>query len=494
MQRPEFTPVQILAIYTVLALLMRVFSFFPSVINHDESTYILIANEILSGKIYLQDVIDTKPVGIFLLFAGFLTVLGNSILAIRALTAFWIVLTAFGICRVHKNLGGRGAAPFASGLIYIVITSIYTYYGISPNTEIFFNLFTILALWLLLRPQQKMTQFFLAGLCLGAGFLIKYVVLFDALAFCLFFLWQSIRKQWQPQQTLSLFAACASGFAIPFGAVFLFYWSANLSERFVFYAFEVSKDYFIEQHWFDYVKYVLESFGRFGLVSFFFFYALFDRSVRLRTFNGLIAIWSLCVLYIILLPGKLFSHYFIQFMLPLSLMAGSFFDARRTLPVFLAKIFTPKIGYAVLGLLVGVNFWFQKKDYFDKPDYAQQIADYLDDKLKPEDAIYTGNYHQIIYHLLDRESPTPYVHRSLLWDEKNVEALEINRAQELQRILRQAPRFIIYEGDLPRELPFGKIVKQQYRRVKTFEEDIHVYERGRSSGRGKEDYEEAVAK
>ena len=484
----------ILAIYAVLALLMRLFTFFPSVINHDESTYILIASELLNGKIYLQHVIDTKPVGIFLLFAGFLTVLGNSILAIRILTAFWIVLTAFGIYRVHKDLGGRAPAPFASGLIYIVITSIYTFYGISPNTELFFNLFTILALWLLLRPQPKMTPFFLAGLCLGAGFLIKYVVLFDALAFCLFFLWQSIRKQWHPRQTLSLFAACASGFAIPFGAVLLFYWSINFGASFWFYAFEVSGNYFIERHWFDYVKYVLESFGRFGLVSFFFFYALFDQSLRLRTFKMLIVLWSLCILYVILLPGKLFGHYFIQFMLPLCLMAGSFFDSRRTLPDFLSKIFTPKIGYAVLGLLVGANFWFQKKDYFDKPDYAQQIADYLDDKIQPQDAIYTGNYHQIIYHLLDRESPTPYVHRSLLWDEKNVKALEINRPEEFQRILRQAPKYIIFEGELPRELPFGKTVKQDYRKVKTFEEDIHVYERARFFGRGKEDYEEAIAK
>ncbi|MBP8239553.1 MAG: hypothetical protein KAX50_06315, partial [Saprospiraceae bacterium] len=55
-----------------LALVMRFFSFFPSVINHDESTYILIAEGLLKGKVYFRDYIDTKPIGIFLLYAGFL--------------------------------------------------------------------------------------------------------------------------------------------------------------------------------------------------------------------------------------------------------------------------------------------------------------------------------------------------------------------------------------------------------------------------------------
>lgn len=481
MQLKHLSLIKIWATYAALALLMRFLSFFPSVINHDESTYIIIAQSILEGKIYLHDIIDTKPVGIFLLFAIFQTVLGKSILAIRVMTTVWIAFTALGIYKVHEVLGGKGQAPFASGLMYVVITSIFTYYGISPNTETFFNLFTITALWLLLRPQQALLPFFLAGLCLGAGFLIKYVVLFDSLAFGLFFLWKAVREQWHPRRTIGLFIACAAGFAIPFGSVFLFYWYTGFSETFLFYSFEASKNYFIDRHWFDFVKYILESFARFGFVSFFFFYALFDRSVRLTSFNVLIFSWSICILYIILLPGKLFAHYFIQFMLPLSLMAGSFFDPRRNLWGILPKVFAPKIGYTVLALLIAVNFIFQKKDYIDKPDYATQIANYLEDKIKPEDTIYTGNYHQIIYHLLDKESPTPYVHRSLLWDEENVQALEIDQNQELNQILRQYPRYFIYEGDLPLGLPFGKMIQRDYQRIKKFEKDIYLYERKETS-------------
>ena len=46
---------------TGLSLVMRFFSFFPSVMDHDESTYLVIADALRHGDVYLRDVIDTKP-------------------------------------------------------------------------------------------------------------------------------------------------------------------------------------------------------------------------------------------------------------------------------------------------------------------------------------------------------------------------------------------------------------------------------------------------
>ena len=465
-----------IGIYFGIALLMRFLSFFPTVIDHDESTYILIADALWEGKRYLVDVVDTKPVGIFLLFGFFQQLFGESVIAIRIIATVWIALTAWGIHQVHRTLGGQGGAPFASGLMYVVMTSIYTFYGISPNTELFFALFTIIALWLLLQPPH-LGRFLVAGLCLGFGFTIKYVVLFDALAFALFLFWKARREYWAWSHTLALGTAGAVGFAIPFTMIGAYYWSQGYGHPFLFYTFEVSSNYFIERPWTDFIVFVMQGFGRYFLVSFFFFYALFDRSVEMRAFKTLIILWSLSILYIILAPGKLFDHYFIQFMLPFSLMAGSFFDARRALPAWMANAFAPRIGYTILLLLIVANFFFQKKDYVDKPDYVEQVADYLDDYVKPEDIIYTGNYQQIIYHLLDKDSPTPFVHRSLLWDPENVEALALNQAAELQRILRQSPRFIIYQGELPLEMDFSQKVWQNYKVVKTFPKQIHIYER-----------------
>jgi hypothetical protein len=50
------------------SVILRFFSFFPAVISHDESTYLVIARGLLEGKTYFVDLIDTKPIGIFVLY------------------------------------------------------------------------------------------------------------------------------------------------------------------------------------------------------------------------------------------------------------------------------------------------------------------------------------------------------------------------------------------------------------------------------------------
>ncbi|MEO0732907.1 MAG: hypothetical protein AAFZ52_08735, partial [Bacteroidota bacterium] len=68
-----------LALFILLAIALRWGSFFISVINHDESTYIVIADEMLRGEIYLRDVVDTKPIGIFWIYAALIKLTGGAI-------------------------------------------------------------------------------------------------------------------------------------------------------------------------------------------------------------------------------------------------------------------------------------------------------------------------------------------------------------------------------------------------------------------------------
>ena len=67
MENPK--PHIILIFFLTVSVGLRFFSFFPSVLDHDESTYLIIGRDILNGKILYTDVTDTKPVGIFLFYA-----------------------------------------------------------------------------------------------------------------------------------------------------------------------------------------------------------------------------------------------------------------------------------------------------------------------------------------------------------------------------------------------------------------------------------------
>ncbi|MEM6379055.1 MAG: hypothetical protein AAF705_12640 [Bacteroidota bacterium] len=85
----------VLAGFIALATLLRFCSFFPSVINHDESTYLVIADMLTKGAIYWVDYADTKPVGIFTLLAAFQLLFGKSIVLFRLLAALCLAFSAF---------------------------------------------------------------------------------------------------------------------------------------------------------------------------------------------------------------------------------------------------------------------------------------------------------------------------------------------------------------------------------------------------------------
>jgi len=174
---------------------------------------------------------------------------------------------------VHKELikpsssATSHTAPIASGVIYIFMTSIFTFYGISPNTELFFVLFSITALYLILKKQGVLWLFF-AGILLGIGFVIKYVVLFDGLAIGLFYLWYTIHKGKKWPYWLPRCMMLGIGFLIPISFCCLSYLSMDMINEFTFYTFSLSGRYFAEISLQKILVYLLDFFLRFFLFRF----------------------------------------------------------------------------------------------------------------------------------------------------------------------------------------------------------------------------------
>lgn len=73
------------------------------------------------------------------------------------------------------------------GIIYFILNLLFICFGVFLNIEIYFNLF-IVGVFLFFFKYCSYIVFLVVGLLLGIGFVIKYVVFFDGLAFGVFFM------------------------------------------------------------------------------------------------------------------------------------------------------------------------------------------------------------------------------------------------------------------------------------------------------------------
>ncbi len=458
------------------AVLLRFFSYFISVIDHDESTYIVIADALLKGQTYFIDVIDTKPIGIFWIYAAIQAILGPSIFGMRLAASLFLGLTAFFLYQAKKKDDSSHQAALAAGLLFIILNSMFTFYGISPNTETFFTTFTAAALYLFIH-QKNILLYFGVGLLLGVGFIIKYVVAFDALALGLLLAWQTYIQKHNTVTFLVKGFLMILGFTLPFAALLLYYQSLGFLTEFLFYSFEVSSRYPDSASLWEYPVFFFDFMGRFFPVSAFFFLAFFNKHIPQST-RVLGMLWFVLAWIIALIPGKFFAHYCIQVMLPFCFLAGSFFDLPISqTPKWIRWVRTGKFRWYLFGILIAAVLFFHIQDYFLKKDYPQIIAAELEKDLKENEQIYIGNYQQILYHLLKKGSPIPYVHSSLVWTPSHIYALKIDLEQLAAQLIKEAPRFIILKGGNENDtFPIKNFIQTHYQVKQIFRDEIFLYE------------------
>jgi 4-amino-4-deoxy-L-arabinose transferase-like glycosyltransferase len=459
----------VFASFVFISVAMRFFSFFPSVINHDESTYLVIADAITKGAQYYINYVDIKPPGIFIIIASYMHVFGNSIFLFRMFTSIILATTAFMLYLIKVNSSKEKSAAISTGIIYIFLTSVFTFFGVSPNTELYFNLFTALALFSILR--EKPIHTLVAGVFLGAGFVIKFMIAFDALAIGLGILLLGYREN-SFSKSIRKVMLLFSGFCVPILALCLYYLSIGEFNTLVYYNFQVSQSYAQSMSVVKLLNFIADFHLRFIPIVLLVIFSFNKKSYRHKFLSKqFYLIWYGLVLIAVILPQKTFAHYWVQAMIPLSLMAGEFFIRY---PSFL-KFQRFNVWKAIVPLLLLLNIFAQWNDYFRKTDYPREIAEYIKPQLTDGDIIYTANYQHIMYLLTDTKCPTPYVHRTLIYRENLSSVLGIDPETEFRKIAAQKPKFYLHrikEDDL-----FGSFVENEYHLVKRFDNGVDVYKR-----------------
>ncbi|MFA9390900.1 MAG: ArnT family glycosyltransferase [Prolixibacteraceae bacterium] len=443
-----------LILLLLISILLRFFSFFPSELDHDESTYAIIGNEILNGKLLYTDITDTKPVGIFLAYAGWQFLFGYSIFMKRLVAAILVGVTAYFVRQVSFRLFKDAKAANAAALVYIFYSSVWSYFGLSPNTELYFNFFTITALFFLIR--KGVFNFHIAGLLAGIGFMFKYLVLFDFTAFVLvFFIVDIVRLKGKFQiKHLVPFIAAGIGFLIPFALTAVYYMWKGHFDDFYFISFELPGLYKEAAFPVAFLIMLGDLLLRFFPITFFFMYALIKESQTIgKEEKWLFGVWIGMVCIAMYLPGKGFSHYTIQLMLPLSLLAGLFFHAQVHLNSWLNFIFRGKSGLIILLCVMLVVETVSFVENVLEHDSFKEVAAFLKENTNDDEMVFVANYEPIIYYLMQRETPTKYVHANLLFTDLH-KAFRFDNKVEIRRIMNQHPKFVTvqYHSELMDEM------------------------------------------
>lgn len=143
-----------LAFCFILAFAVRVATFGDPALHTDEELYFLIGQKMLDGQLPYVDLWDRKPLGLFLLNAGFAAI-SRSVLSYQIAASVSVALTGFVLMAILRDVV-RWPARFAAAFLYI--TLLPTLGGFGGQSPVFYNLLTVFAVLLLVRSLPALGQ------------------------------------------------------------------------------------------------------------------------------------------------------------------------------------------------------------------------------------------------------------------------------------------------------------------------------------------------
>ena len=482
-RRGQAPPVLVALGFVALAVVLRLPALAYSVLNYDESMYLLMGDEMRQGFLPYTTLCDLKPVGLFAVFALVSALPVDGVVAGRLVSSVVVGLTAFLLRHLAARLlddRDRRVGP-AAGLAYVVF-SLATG-GLSSQAELFTNLLATLGLAIALAAVRdgegspRTGLMALAGLVLGAGVQVKQVVLFDMLAFLAGYLLLTTPRPallvGRAREAWPALAALGAAAVLPTLAVMLVYaasghWDAwvagNLATHRAFYgedtgpaiAWEAGLHVMVEQAplWLA------------ALLALLLGWRLARGGAERRALAFLL-LWAAAIGVGQVFLRWMADHYFLQFLPPLSLLAG-FMLGRAVL----AHVGRPAARRVLLGVLVALGVFALARNPIVNAAYvardrhlggetwagdaARQVAADIRRDLRPGDAVYVVGRMPIVYHLTGAEIPTRFAFTGLpsrLYPGRDG-CPWVEPAAEMRRVLDTRPRFIVVErGVFLEELP-----------------------------------------
>jgi len=461
-----------------LVCFLRFSTFFQSLIDVDESLYLLMSQSILNGQVPYVAVWDQKPPGIYILFSLAQLLLGHSVISIRILACIAITITCYLLYRlgnvISNNLPGIG---LLAGITYAFLSLING--GLASNTEIFFTPFVVLAFYLLflngVHPAKPFNQsnlrLFIVGLIIGLAIQIKPLVVFDFTAILIIVIVDSYFKAANSRDHFlkTILKSCTLliiGAILPFFFVATYFVLTGHFADYVYANFTANKIYSVDNPFsFNLFSQALKIQFRTSTVLWLCafstpVYLVLDKHTNSEEKKKLwlILLWLLTALIATCFTKRFYTHYFLQLLPPLCILSSYLliavtyreekrFALKKYIVLFLL-LFPLFKETATPPLRMGkkfIKFRYieRKKNWNDTPAIA---ANYLKERINKQDYIYVIGYDPILYYLVPAQIPTKYVFSKWLTNKGFSHYSGSNPIEELNLILKKKPIYIIKEA------------------------------------------------
>ena len=157
----------------MLFVVVRALPILTFPLGNDQGAYLMIGKGLLEGKQLYRDLLDTKPPGIFIVYAGITKLVGRVMWSAAAADILLLLLISYLLFRFTQPILGRAGAAIAV-MVHASLHAEMAYFWIAqPET---FQLPCVLLAYLLMMPRQHGSRagWFAAGLLLGYACWLKY--------------------------------------------------------------------------------------------------------------------------------------------------------------------------------------------------------------------------------------------------------------------------------------------------------------------------------
>ena len=213
-------------VFALAIFITHVGSLSREVIVWDESTFILMAANVLDGNLPYVELTDPKPPLIFFLLAGAMWALGESLLTVRLVGWLCILTTGIAVFAIARRHGAPGPAALAA-LMFIAMSSVdasqYT------GSELPAAALLMLSIWTLVAGKRSPWRAGAAGLLMSLAVLARSNLGIAAAALGAWLLLGSFRPSLGIDRR-AVAAYVAAGLAVPALLVLLYWYNGALPE------------------------------------------------------------------------------------------------------------------------------------------------------------------------------------------------------------------------------------------------------------------------